>query len=304
MKNPDYLEAFIDYLTEEEKSMGTIYGYKLDVEDFLKFIKKDIKKLKRTDINAYKTELKEKRIMKDGSKMKIGSINRKLVSIKQFIEFVNERFELGLSVRVKQEKIQEQYTLKDEELLSQEDFEAIIEAVEAAGDIRTKALFETMAYSGMRVSEALQMRVDHVQRKLTLIEKDIRGKGGKFRDIYISEDLMSTLEEYLKVRQQPFASNTKLLFVGERGPITRQTAHFLIKKYAKAAGIEETKAHVHNLRHLFGLNLAADGVPIEEIKQLMGHSNIETTSIYLTKPQSYFKNRINNISASRKKKAI
>jgi len=303
MKNPDYLESFIDYLTEEEKSMGTIYGYKLDVEDFLKFIKKDIKKLKRTDISAYKEELTKKREMKNGSKMKIGSVNRKLVSIKQFIEFVNERFELGLAVRVKQEKVQKQYSLKDEELLTQEDFEAIIKVVEDAGDIRAKALFETMAYSGMRISEALQLRVDHVEAKLGLIE-DIKGKGSKFRDIYISEDLMNSLEDYLKVRKQPFSSNTKLLFVGERGPITRQTAHFLIKKYAKAAGIKETKAHVHNLRHLFGLNLAAEGMPIEEIQQLMGHTSIEVTKIYLTKPQSYFKDRINNISASRKKKAI
>lgn len=296
MKNPDYLEAFIDYLTEEDKSTGTIYGYKLDVEDFLKFIKKDIKKLKRTDINAYKTELKEKR------KMKIGSINRKLVSIKQFIEFVNERFELGLAVRVKQFKVQEQYSLKDHELLSSEDFEKLMKAVEEAGDIRSKALFKTMFLSGMRISEALQLRVDHVEERLSVIENDIRGKGGKYRDIYIDDELMEVLQEYLKVRKQPrrddlppnSPEHTKALFVGERGPITRQTAHFLIKKYAKKAGIDAKKAHVHNLRHRFCLDLAEEGWQIQDIAKFAGHESIEITKRYLEKTQSEYIQMLNN----------
>lgn len=287
MKNPDYLEAFVDYLTEEEKSKGTIYGYKLDVEDFLKFMKKDIKKLKRTDINAYKDELRNRG-------MKTLSLNRKLVSVKQFLDFLNDRFELGLAARVKQEKIQKQYSLKDEEMLTNEDCNQIIEAAEAAGDIRAKALLLTMFYSGMRISECLQLRVDHVETGKRIIE-DIKGKGGKYRDIYISDKLLKALRDYLKVRKQPFASTTKLLFVGERGPITRQTAHFLMKKYAKAAGVELTKAHVHNLRHRFGLNLAEQGVPIQDIAKYMGHTSIEVTKIYLEKPQSYYSNLIDQL---------
>lgn len=295
MKNNDYLISFQEYLQDEEKSQGTIEGYVSDVKGFLEFIKKDIKKVKRTDLADFKDHLRKK-------SLKTLSINRKLVGVKQFIDYINERFDLGISARVKQEKVQKQYALKDEELLTQGDFERLIEVIKKAGDIRTKALFETMAFSGMRVSEALQLRMDHVESNLVVIE-DIKGKGGKYRDVYMNEDLLQTLNSYLQVRKQPFASTTKLLFVGERGPITRQTAHTLMKKYAKMAGIEASKAHVHNLRHLFGLNLAAEGMPIEEIAQLMGHTSIETTRIYLTKPQSYFKDRINNLSFISKKKA-
>lgn len=287
MKNTDYIEAFADYMVEEEKSDGTVSGYKLDVKDFLSFIGKDIKKLKRTDVTAYKEHLR-------GRKLKTLSINRKLVSVKQFIDFINDRFELGLTVRVKQEKVQKQYSLKDEDLLHEDDYEALMGAVKAAGDIRSQAVFEAMYYSGMRVSEMLQLRIDHVQSNKRIIE-DIKGKGGKYRDIYVSDKLRKSLKAYLEVRQQPFSSNTKLLFVGQRGPLSRQTVHNDMKKYAGLAGIELTKAHAHNLRHLFGLRLAAKGLPIQDIAKYMGHTSIEVTKIYLEKPQSYYSGLIDQL---------
>ncbi|MED3553984.1 tyrosine-type recombinase/integrase [Cytobacillus praedii] len=287
MKNVDYLESYKDYLTEEEKSKGTIDGYTADVKDFIKFIGKDIKDIKRTDVTMYKEHLRAR-------KLKTLSINRKLVGIKQFIDFVNERFELTISARVKQEKVQKQYSLKDEELLTENDYERLIDATLNNADIRAKALFETMYYSGMRISEALQLRIDHVESEKKIIE-DIKGKGGKYRPIFISEKLLVSLKDYLEVRTQPFSSTTKALFVGERGPITRQTAHTLIKKYAELAGIELTKAHVHNLRHLFGIRLASKGVPIQDIAKFMGHTSIEVTKIYLEKPQSHYANLIDQL---------
>lgn len=287
MKNADYLEAFKDYLVEEEKSAGTVTGYTADVRGFLKFLGKDIKSMKRTDVSSYKDTL-------NARKLSPLSINRKMVSIKQFIEFVNDRFNLAISARIKQEKVQRQYSLNDDELLTEADYECLIDSTVNKHDARSKALFETMYYSGMRISEALQLRIDHVQQDLRIIN-DIKGKGGKYRPIFISDKLSKSLHEYLKVRKQPYASNTKALFVGERGPLTRQTAHHLIKKYAKAAGIEETKAHVHNLRHLFGLRLADKGVAIQDIAKYMGHTSIEVTKIYTMKPQSYYSELIDQL---------
>lgn len=287
MKNADYLEAFKDYLTEEEKSVGTIDGYTADVKDFFSVVKKDIKQIKRTDVTTFKEHLR-------GRKLKTLSINRKLVSVKQFIDFVNDRFDLSVSARVKQEKVQKQYSLKDEDLLTEDDYERLIACAIERNDVRAKALFETMYYSGMRISEALQLRTDHVLSGKKVIE-DIKGKGGKYRSIFISDKLLESLNEYLELRKQPFSSTTKALFVGERGPLTRQTAHTLMKKYAKDAGIEETKAHVHNLRHLFGIRLANKGVPIQDIAKFMGHASIEVTKIYLEKPQSHYANLIDQL---------
>lgn len=285
MKNKDYLESFVDYLKEEEKSNGTVEGYTLDVKDFLAFIGKDIKKVKRTEVNAYKQHLRDR-------KLKTQSINRKLVSVKQFFDFLNDRFEMGINAKVRQEKVQKQYSLKDDELLTEEDYEKLIAAVEEAGDIRTKALFNAMYYSGMRVSEMLQLRLEHVGRNIV---EDIKGKGGKYRDIYISNKLNDSMREYVAVRVQPFSSNTKALFVGQRGEISRQTVHNLMKSYAEKAGIDKNKAHAHNLRHLFGLRLAAKGVPIHDIAKYMGHTSIDVTKIYLEKTQSYYASLIDEL---------
>lgn len=295
MKNNDYLEVFVDYLTEEEKKQGTIDGYRTDIKGFIAFLKKDIRKVNRTDINAFKDYLRKK------GRATV-TINRKLVSVKRFIDFINEKYDQEINVRIKQEKVQKQYSLDDDEVLSFDDYEKLVEAMDEAGDVRAKALMDAMYYTGMRVHEALQLRVDHVQEGLKTIH-DIKGKGGKYRPIYISKKLDASLNEYLKVRKQPrrddlppnSPEHTKALFVGERGPISRQTAHSIIKKYAKLAGIEETKAHVHNLRHLFGLQMAEKGVPIEDIAKYMGHSNIEITRIYLEKPQSHYENLINQL---------
>jgi integrase/recombinase XerD len=287
MRNADYLEAYETHLHEEDKSKRTVVEYVSDVKDLMSFIKKDIKKLKKTDVSEFKDYLRKRNL-------KTISINRKLVGVKQFVDFVNDRYDLSITARIKQEKVQKQYSLKDEELLTEDDFKRLITAIEEVGDCRAKALFETMYYSGMRISEALQLRVDHVQNGYKVIE-DIKGKGSKYRDIYMSDKLLKSLREYLKIRHQPFSSTTKALFVGERGPITRQTANYLMRKYAKAAEIEISKAHVHNLRHLFGLRLAAQGQPIEVIAKYLGHTSIEVTKIYLEKPQSHYVNLIDQL---------
>jgi integrase/recombinase XerD len=285
MKNQAYIDSFVSYLREEEKSDNTVSSYLSDLKQFFTFLGKSIKEMKRDDIKAYKEHLK-------GRRLAVKTINRKLVSVKQLIEFLNERYELGISAKVRQEKVQQQYSLKDEELLTEEDYQKLIKVVDGAGDIRTKAILETMYFTGMRVSEMLQMRTDHIRQDVV---KDIRGKGGKYRDIFISNKLRKTLMKYLQVRKQPFSVRTDYLFVGQRGCINRHTVHNLMKKYAKLAGIEETKAHAHNLRHLFCLRAAEKGFSIDEIAKLAGHSDTNTTRIYLEKPQSHYLSKINEL---------
>jgi integrase/recombinase XerD len=285
MKNQDYLESFVDYLKEEEKSDNTISSYVSDLNQFFTFLEKNVSKIGRDDVKAYKEHLKGKRLA-------IKTINRKLVSVKQLIDFVNERFELGISAKVRQEKVQQQYSLKDEELLTEQDYQKLIAAVREENDHRSLAIFETMYYTGMRVSEMLQLRVDHINQDIL---KDIKGKGGKYRDIFISGKLRKTLIKYLQIRQQPFSVRTDSLFVGQRGPINRQTVHNLMKKYARLAGIEESKAHAHNLRHLFCIRAAEKGFSIDELAKLAGHSDTNTTRIYLEKPQSHYLSKINEL---------
>jgi integrase/recombinase XerD len=306
VKNIDYIESFKDYLEEQEKSAGTINGYTADIKRFFDYIDKPIEKVNSKDLRDYKKHLKEFqyvcKVDKVKKKLEIASINRKLVSVNRFIDFVNEHFKLEIYAKVKQEKKQKQYSLKDGDVLTEEEYHKFISEINKIDDtfmrLRNKAMFETMYYTGMRVSEMLKLRVDHVG--MPVIE-DIEGKGGQYRDIFIPDELQEILKAYLEVRKQPnrpdlsrnSPDHTKALFVGQRGPITRQTVHNLFKQYAEIAGIPKEKAHAHNIRHLFGV-YGSEVYTIDVLAKLMGHRSIETTRIYTEKPQSYYLKQLNN----------
>lgn len=291
----NYLESFEDFLVEAERSEGTIGIYVRDAKEFMEFVKGDLQGIDKKTLIRFKDHLKKQTVsVKANGEMKeklvdLKTVNRKLASLSKFIEFLNESFDFKITAKVKREKITEAYSFNDDELLTEVDYNKLIKAVVSNNDIRTKAMFETLYHTGMRVSEMLQLELQHIN--LRTIET-IKGKGSKQRIIFMREDLHVVLNEYLE--QRPKTHSTKL-FTGQRGAVNRQTVHNLLKKYAKLAGVEEKKAHAHNLRHLFCIRAAQKGFTIDEIAKLAGHEDTNTTRIYLEKPKSYYYNKINEM---------
>ncbi len=89
--------------------------------------------------------------------------------------------------------------------------------------------------------------------------------------------------------------NTDELFVGQRGPITRQTVHNIIKKYSKMSDVPLNKAHCHSFRHKYAINLINNDVSIDTVADLLGHKDINTTRIYTRKTKKELLNIINSI---------
>lgn len=266
LKNKDYLEAFEDYMTEKGRSKHTIINYVSDLNKFFDFIGKDIKKVTKKDIQKYV------RYLEDEKELKVTSINRKIVSVKQFIDFINDSFQVGVMVKIEQVKEQEQRYL--ENLLTKEDYEAMVKAAIVNNDLRAKAIFETLYYTGVRVSELLQLTVDDVTNK----DIRIKGKGNKRRKMFVISKVRDTWDAYLGQRLK---TSAKALFTGQRGPINTRTVNSIIGKYAEMAKVEKEKAHAHNFRHLCALRLVKEGVPIKAVQDILGHSNMNTTGIYL-----------------------
>lgn len=264
----DLINDFAVYLRMDDKSENTISSYLSDLRQFKTFLGKDVDELQQEDINHFKEYLIEK-------EMKMRTINRKLVSIKQFIDYLNTELEKGIFIKIKQEKQQRQDYLED--MLDKQDFIKLVKA--AKNDTRAKAIFFTLYYTGARVSEALQIKVDDFNQEYIWV----RGKGNKHRQLFITSKVRTAWAEYLKDRND----NSEYLFTGQRGAISRQTVHNEIKKYADVAGINEEKAHAHNFRHLFCKNLIDQGVSIDTVADLAGHSDINTTRVYTrkTKPE-------------------
>lgn len=274
----DRINNFADYLRTNDKSDNTISSYQSDLRQFKTFLGKDVDGLQQEDIDRFKESLKEQ-----GLKMK--TINRKLVSVKQYIDYLNTEHSLGVFIKIKQEKQQRQDYLED--MLDKQDFKKLVTAAVTNNNTRAKAIFYTLFYTGARVSEALQIKKNEFNQEYIWV----KGKGNKYRQLFITSKVRTAWVEYLKTRKD----NSDYLFTGQRGAISRQTVHTEIKKYAAIAGIPEEKAHAHNFRHLFCVNMYEQTGDISVVADLAGHSDINTTRIYTRKTKNELMAAINEL---------
>jgi integrase/recombinase XerD len=259
---------------EDEKSINTVLAYISDLKQFRKFYNKDLEDVTTDEIEKYKEYLLSRRL-------KPKTINRKLVSIRQYIDYLNSNDDIDLKilVEVKLLKIQTQEYL--EELLSKNEFDRLVKTAEKENDKRAVAIFYTLYFTGARVSEMLQLKVDDVKQDAILI----KGKGDRYRYLFITEELRGYITDYIRGME---TEANQLLFINStnKKPMDRQSVHNLIKKYAGLSKIKLSHAHAHNFRHLYCLRLIEEGIGIEDIAQLAGHKNINTTMIYMRKPKS------------------
>jgi site-specific recombinase XerD len=139
---------------------------------------------------------------------------------------------------------------------------------------RDKALFGLSYLYGLRISEALSLKLSHIdlENKKILIHRAKGGIGGERPLFQTAEKL---IRKYLKVR----LDTGDALFTGRQGNISRQRAHQLFKRYAQKAGIAP-KYSVHSLRHSIATHLLDAGEGIEFVKDHLGHTNIQNTMIY------------------------
>jgi len=157
--------------------------------------------------------------------------------------------------------------------LTANEVQALIEATE---DPLSKLVFQTLYYTGMRVSECSKLAatdVDAINWEILVRN----GKGSKDRKIPINEKLRPLLMEYVKNSRLNLGTDN--FFCTKSGGISPSYINRMLKVSAKEAGINK---HVtaHILRHSFASNLLKNGVDILKIQKLMGHSSIKTTSIY------------------------
>lgn len=267
------VDKFIKFISED-KGKNTIRAYKTDIKQFLDYFKnKDIHTYTKQDIENYKEYLLKRQ------KLKIISINRKLIAIHEFFEFYQ------IAIKIKLIKTQMQNFLNN--ILTSSDIEKIIKEAKKANDIRAITLFYTLRYTGMRISEALQLKITDINKDAVVIV----GKGEKSRKVFIPKKLHTIWHMYIPYR----VKKTNYLFTGQRGKIVSSTGYKMVQKYGKMADIKKEKCHPHNFRHFFCLALAKKNVQLQDISALAGHSDINTSKLYLRKSQEELLDIINDI---------
>ena len=280
----DYIKQYRDWEIQKKMSDLTTANYITDIIQFLGFLEKEASKIDQEDIEQFAEWLKVQK-KQDGEPLAKITINRKMASINRCILFLNETQNLKITARAVPLKIQQQNYLDD--VLSGSDFHRMMHAAEKQNDCRAKAIFATLYYTGARVSEMLQLELADVERQTIIV----KGKGAKFRDIFIPEKLRAVWREYLADRMD----NSKMLFTGKRGDINRTTVAIITKYYGGQAHVKLAKAHPHSFRHLFCLTLVERGIQLETLADLAGHTNINTTRLYTRKSKKQLLAAINEM---------
>jgi site-specific recombinase XerD len=147
-------------------------------------------------------------------------------------------------------------------------------------NLRDKAMFETVYGAGLRISEITRLRVQDIDSEQMRIFVH-QGKGGKDRYTLLSQRNLNILREYWK-QYRPNHPDGYLFFArGQKHDVmTTRTVRNAFNKYREKANLSETFT-VHTLRHCFATHLLESGVDVCQVKELLGHTFLQTTTFYL-----------------------
>jgi integrase/recombinase XerD len=168
------------------------------------------------------------------------------------------------------------------ETLAEEPVARLIEAIAVDEPLgrRDRAMIELLYASGLRVSELVGARLEHLNLEDAFIR--VTGKGGKTRVVPVGSKACAALADYLK-HGRPRLVNRRTgghVFLGAHGRgLTAQRAWQIVKARARAAGLE-SRVYPHLLRHSFATHLLENGADLRVIQELLGHADIATTQIY------------------------
>ena len=167
------------------------------------------------------------------------------------------------------------------DVLSPEEIDMMIASVSTEDwkGLRNRALLEVMYGCGLRVSEAVGLKISDVYFEEGFVR--VTGKGDKQRLVPLGDMASSALGKYLQVRPGPADSrDSDTVFLNARGGrLSRVSAFNLVKESAMAAGINKVISP-HSLRHSFATHLIAGGADLRAVQEMLGHESILTTEIY------------------------
>ena len=270
--NEKYIEEFIDYLRFEKKySENTISSYKRDLNKINSYLKKDFIKLTKADIQKYIQNLSKNESS--------NTISRTISSLKSFYKFLE--INKYTNTNPLTTNINTKTARKLPKVLSEEEVNKLLDInLNNDFDYRNKAMLELMYSSGLRVSELINLTVNDVDLKNSLVR--IFGKGSKERIVPLNDYATEALNNYILYHRPKLfkQKENNYLFLNNHGnQMTRQGFFKTLKKITKEKGIK-SELSPHTLRHSFATHLLKYGADLRSIQELLGHSDISTTQIY------------------------
>lgn len=292
----DLITSYTEYLYVERRlSKPTISCYKHEIVLFLTFLREhklEVEQVKEPIITSY---LASRDNVSSRTTSRIITILKSFYSflLSQKIAFSNP---LELVGQIKVHKALPSVMQTDE-------VDKVLSCIDTSNDLglRDLALYEMIYSCGLRISEAINLKISDYDKSQQLLK--IIGKGDKQRYVLVGTNLRSYLDVYLnQVRPKLVYHNPrqKILFVGRRGDsLTRAAVWKRFKELCALAGVE---AKVHTLRHSFATHLLQGGADLRIVQELLGHSDIRTTQIYTHLDTSQLQNEFDKHHPDSKKK--
>ena len=267
------IQNFKKYLKEEEKSKNTIEKYMRDVWEFTTYMNGE--EITKESVIAYKDKLISKNYA-------VRSINSMLTSLNSLFSFLN-----WMDCRVKSIKLQRQIYCPEEKELTKAEYMRLVNTAKQKGNERLNLILQTICGTGIRVSELQYITVEAVKNGEAVVSLK-----GKTRTVFLVKELKKKLLRY--TAEQNISSGS--VFITRTGkPISRTNIWREMKGLCEQADVNPQKVFPHNLRHLFARVFYGIEKDIAKLADILGHSSINTTRIYIISTGNEHRRRMENM---------
>lgn len=301
-EQPFVYREFLMYMQSiKGKSLSTVKEYALDLRIFFEFImryknlspdeklenlKYDfVDTIELLDLYAYLTYMTEER------KNIASSRARKVACLRSYFKYMSSKAKY-----IKDNPAKELDSPKTKQslprYLSLEESKRLLSAVDGEFKYRDYAILTLFLNCGLRLSELVSININDFKDDILIVT----GKGNKERVIYLNDACMSAVRNYLRVRPVDGVIDKKALFLSNRlTRISNKTIQWLVKKYLKEAGLDETKYSVHKLRHTAAtLMYKYAETDLRTLQEILGHNQLATTQIYTHIDDEQRRNAVKN----------
>lgn len=268
------LQEYRRYLQQAEKSPATINKYMCDLKKLQDYAGK--RKLTKVLVIEYKEHLRK------SGRYKTSSINSFLVAANRLFEYCG-----WYELRIKTYKIQRETFVPESRELTKGEYKKLVQTAKKLGRERTALILQTICATGIRVSELSAITVEAARKGVATIYNK-----GKERKVLLSRALQVELLHY--VRQKGIRHGA--VFQTSSGKAVDRTSIWRdMKGLCEQAGVDQEKVFPHNLRHLFAQTFYRIDRDIARLADILGHSNIETTRIYLKESGHQYRKQLDHM---------
>lgn len=286
------LSGFKAHLQDIDLSPLTTHGYLGDVNQFAIWFTQtngetfSLESVTPTDIRAYR------QFLQVTEQRKASTVNRKLAALSALMSWARNSGQISSNPTdgvklVKQTQSAPRWLDKKQQFALQRAIEKDLQLSKLrypkrwVTRRRDASLVQFLFNTGLRLGETIALRLNDVEiseRRGNVLVR--MGKGNKQRSVPLNADARKALQEWLDVRPQTASDFVWVAVESETGGLSGRAIQRVLHRYGQDAGLDELTPHI--ARHTFAKNLVNQGVGLEKVASLLGHSSLNTTRIYTT----------------------